>query len=375
MDAIVIGGGPAGAAVGLLLAQQGRSVEIVEKSAAMHDSVCGEFLSREAVLYLQGLGVDLQALGAVRIDGVRLFGRELGGFGLIAESTLGFAAMSLTRRVLDEALLQQAAAAGASVLRGRRVSSLTREDAGWTVQLSDGERRYAADAFLATGKHDLNGYARERGAQNDLVAFKMYFKLALEQQAELAGHVELILFPGGYAGLQPVENGVANLCLLVTRKKLKQCGGDWAQLLEAMQSASAPLARRLDGAEAMLERPLALSAIPYGMLRAHAKDGLWRLGDQAAVIPSFSGDGMSIALHSAHLAAATYLGGGTAEDFQRQLRRELRPAVTVATALSRMMIAHPMLAHGVRVWPQLLHHIASRTRVPARALRALQGEV
>jgi flavin-dependent dehydrogenase len=293
---------------------------------------------------------------------------------LIAECALPFPAMSLTRRVLDEALLTRAAAMGATVLRGRRVESLAYGRDGWTARLSDGEERRAAHAFLATGKQDVNGYTRERGAQNDLVAFKMYFRLTPEQQAELAGYVELILFPGGYAGLQPVESGVANLCLLITREKLRECAGEWTQLLERMQSASEHLTQRLHGAKALLEKPLALSAIPYGMVRAHAEDGLWRLGDQAAVIPSFSGDGMSIALHSAHLAAAAYLGGDTAEDFQQRLRREVRPAVRFATMLSRIMIAQPGLTQMIRLWPPLLGHIASYTRVPTHALLNLRED-
>ena len=84
----------------------------------------------------------------------------------------------------------------------------------------------------------------------------MYFRLAPAQQAELDGHVELILFPDGYAGLQSVEGGVANLSLLVTRTKLKECEGEWVQLLDAMQRASEHLAQRLQGAQAMLEKPL-----------------------------------------------------------------------------------------------------------------------
>jgi menaquinone-9 beta-reductase len=366
-DALIVGGGLAGAATGTLLAQQGRSVEILEKTATPHDTVCGEFLSREAMLYLEALGVDLPALGAVRIHTVRLFAKRL-----IAERPLPFSAMALTRRVLDEALLERASAAGATVLRGRRVEWLVREGAGWAAQLQDGERRYAAHAFLATGKQDMNGHVREPGAQNNLVAFKMYFRLTPAQQAELAGHVELLLFAGGYAGLMPVEGGVANLCLLVTRSQLRRCDNDWPQLLDWIQSHSTPLAQRLQGATPMLERPLALSAIPYGMLREHAADSLWRLGDQAAVIPSFSGDGMSIALHSAHLAVATHLRNGTAEQFQQQLRRELRSGVMVATALSRLMVAHPGLAQMARLWPPLLRYIAMGTRVPARAMLAQQ---
>jgi len=369
-EAMIVGGGLAGAAMGTLLAQRGRTVTILEKSAAMHDTVCGEFLSREAVVYLEQLGIDLRALGAVPIEGVRLFANRL-----IAERRLPFAAMSLTRRVLDEALLARAEEAGAEVLRGRRVESLVRNGDGWTAQLNDGAEYSAAHAFLATGKQDVNGWARGRGSQNDLVAFKMYFRLDAAQQTQLNGQVELILFPGGYAGLQMVEGGVANLCLLVTRAELQKHAGQWERLLCAMQEASEHLAQRLQGASALLERPLALSAIPYGMLREHAEDGLWRLGDQTAVIPSFSGDGMSIALHSAHLAAKIYLNGGTAEEFQLQLRGELRPAVTVATMLSRMMIAQPALAQVARLWPPLLHHVVRQTRVPASALLNFQESV
>ena len=257
---------------------------------------------------------------------------------------------------------------GASVVRGQRVESLVREGSGWTAKLSDGSQRCADHAFLATGKQDVHGHARLRGVQSDLVAFKMYFRLAPAQMAELNEHVELILFPGGYAGLQPVENGVANLCLLVTGEALRRCNGEWTLLLSAIQDASRHLAERLQGAEALREKPLALSAIPYGLLRAHAEDGLWRLGDQAAVIPSFSGDGMSIALHSAHLAAAMYYNRRTADEFQQQLRREVRSGVTFATMLSRILIACPAAAQMTRLWPPLLRHIASRTRVPSQAL-------
>lgn len=367
-DALIAGGGLAGAGLGILLARQGKSVEIIEKSSEMHDSVCGEFLSREAVLYLEELGIDLKRLGAIPIHTVRLFARHL-----LAECALPFPARSLTRRVLDEALLTQAVQMRARVIRGRRVESLVRDEHGWSAKLSGGELRLGKNAFLATGKHEVYGYARGSGVQSNLIAFKIYFRLTPVQQNDLTGCVELILFPGGYAGLQAVEGDRANLCLLVKRAVLRQCGGDWAQLLLRIQCSSEHLAQRLAGAEALLDKPLALSAIPYGMLRRHASDSLWRVGDQAAVIPSFSGDGMSIALHSAHLAAEAYLSGRSAESFQQQLHYELRPAMIRATVLSRLMIAFPALAHIVRLQPSWLGQFAANTRVPEPALLITRG--
>ncbi len=362
-DVLVAGGGLAGAALGIQLARAGRTVEIVEQSAGLHHKVCGEFLSREAVEYLEQLGVPLRALGAVAIHGVRLHGQTT-----IAACELPFPAMSLTRRALDEALLSLAVREGAVVLRGRRVESLERDTDGWRAKLAGGEIHMANAAFLATGKHDLGGYKRPAGRQNDLVAFKMYFRLSQAQTRVLHGWVELFLFPGGYAGLQMVEGGQANLCLLAARRMLERCRRDWLTLLAHMLRSSAPLAERLDAAEPLLVKPLAISSIPYGMLMKDARDGLWRLGDQAAVIPSFSGDGMSIALHSAHLAAEMYVRGGTAAEYARKLQGQLGASVQLATALSGVMVSAPAIAQAVRLWPGLLGRIAARTRVPTAAL-------
>jgi len=306
----------------------------------------------------------------VPIHGVRLAARSL-----IAESALPFVAMSLTRRVLDEALLSRAAQAGAHVLRGDRVESLTRSVSGWTARLSGGGSVCGSTAFLATGKHDVQGRPRLVTKQSELVAFKMYFRLEPLQNSALADHAELVMFPGGYAGLQPVEGGITNLCLLVTRAQLRRCDGRWAALLDYIQTSSGFLAKRLQGALPQLSKPLALSSIPYGLLRPHAEDSLWRLGDQAAVIPSFSGDGMSIALHSANLAASLYLSGHTADFFQHRLYKELHNSINLAAMLSRLMIVAPVLAQTARFWPSLLSDIASRTRIPFEALLTNQSGV
>jgi flavin-dependent dehydrogenase len=137
--------------------------------------------------------------------------------------------------------------------------------------------------------------------------------------------------------LQPVEGGAANLCCLIERGELQRLGGRWEKLLASMLAQSQHLRERLEGAEALLERPLAVSAIPYGMVRERT-DGVWCLGDQAAVIPSFTGDGMSIALHTGLLAAEMYLGGATAGSFQRRVHAQLSRQVRLASGLSRGLV-------------------------------------
>ena len=368
-DVLIAGGGPAGSAAAIVLARAGRNVVLVERESQAQHKVCGEFLSQEALTYLRSLGVDVDGMGAVAIRSVRLACQEGE-----SEAVLPFAAMSLTRRRLDEELLRLAESAGAKVLRGYRVQTIERADNGWCAVIcaaTDGAQSVSASAaFLATGKHDLHGRARPKGKQPDLVAFKMYWRLAPQQAAALEGHVELMLYRGGYAGLQPVEDGAANLCCLVERTELQRLGGRWENLLAAMQQDCALLRERLQGAEPLLEKPLAISAIPYGYVRS-ASAGLGALGDQAAVIPSCTGDGMSIALHSGCLAAAMYLRGETAERFQQQLQSELSTQVALATMLSRGRVWRPsrsVFTAAVRLWPGVLGVVARRTRISNAAI-------
>jgi flavin-dependent dehydrogenase len=366
-QALIIGGGIAGGAAAALLARAGRDVILVERKGGPHDKVCGEFISSEATLYLRELNIDLESLGAVRISTVRLYARDE-----VATARLPFPAFSVSRRALDEAVLGVAAASGAAIRRGRSVRSLHACAQSWTAQLEDGHEVSARDAFLATGKHDLRGWKRPPGRQDDLIAFKLHCRLDAAQTAQLASCVELFVFPGGYAGLELVENDVANLCLVVRRREFAQLDHRWDALVGKLRSDSPPLDRRLCGSDACWERPLAVASIPYGHVHNRG-NGPWRLGDQAAVIPSFAGDGISIALHSARLAADYYLAGKTGAQFQSQLARDVCRQVRWATFLSLLLVRSPgqrVATALARVAPALIGQVARRTRIPGRALLA-----
>jgi len=366
--ALIIGGGPAGASLAVRLARAGRPVVLIEREAGPHDKVCGEFLSFEAAGYLAELGLDATALGAVPITAVDLLHRDL-----TARSDLPFQALSLSRRIMDEALLARAVEVGAQLIRGRRVIRLQRIADRWRAHLNDGETIEATDVFLATGKHDLRGWGRPAGRQSDLIGFKQHWTLSPEQAGRIRGRVELHLFPGGYAGLEPVEDDQANLCLVVRKRALNAAGRSWSSLLESLTTTCPSLSARLKGACPSTEKPLAIAAIPYGYVRARG-DGLWRLGDQAAVIPSLAGEGMSIALHSARLAAEVVLAGGTSETYQRALARDVGRQVARATWLSRALVrdwTQALAIQMVLARPKALSLAAAATRLPQQALLGL----
>jgi len=368
-DCLVIGGGPSGSMLAALLANAGQRVTLLEKEREAHHKVCGEFLSREAVYYLLQAGIDALSLGAQGIDTVRLSSARA-----VATAPLPFQAFSLSRRTLDEALLARAAECGCRTIRGAAVESLTGCGEEWTAQLSDGRTVLAPAVFLATGKHDLRGWARPAGRQNDLIGFKLHWQLSRQQVHRLRRTMDLFLFPGGYGGLSLIENDHANLCLVVRRSALRVYGA-WPQLLAALLAENRHLRALLHGAEPLWPRPLAISPVPYGHL-ADDQGALWRVGDQAAVIPSFTGDGISIALHSAVLAAKMFLDGDCASRFHGVLRAQLRGSMALATLLSRVAVTSAggtAALRAARMSPRIMRSIAAATRIPERSLLGNDG--
>lgn len=371
--ALVLGGGLAGPAAAIWLARAGWTVTLWEKERLPAHKICGEFLSWEAQAWLDALGLDLDALGAVAIDRLRLVTASR-----TAVSALGFTARSVTRRVLDAALLELATAAGVQVERGMAARELLPD--GTVVTATDRVR--PEHLLLATGKHELRGVGRnEAGTLNGQLGFKAYFRLAPAERAALAGHVELILFRGGYAGLQMVERDAANLCFLVGPERWKALGGDFGALLADLSAEVPHLARRLTGSVPLLDRPLAISGVPYGFLhrvrRGSPPEAGWRLGDQAACIPSFTGDGMSLALHSARLATEALLTGAGQAAYAARLARDMSGPVGRATWLQRQFAQESRrdrAAALLTAFPGLLRLGARLTRLAPRAI-ARAGEI
>ena len=368
---LILGGGVAGCAASIALARKGRNVTLIERELSPRHKVCGEFLSGEALEDLRALGIDVATLGAEPIDYVRLAAARRA-----AEAPLPFPAASLTRKALDTALIAEAVAAGVRVERGRSVQSLSRGTANlWQATLDDGTTYEAPTAFLATGKHDMRGHSRPKDPHR-WVAFKMYYRLSAAQTADLAGASELTLYSGGYGGIQPVEDGITNFCCVVQRRYFASAGLRWEGLLAKMQQDCPHLAMRLDGAKPLLDKPITITHIPYGYLRRATEDGLYCIGDQAAVIPSFTGDGISIALHTARRAAAAYLAAEPATVFQPKLRSALLPQMRLAEVAADGLnnaLARAVLPFCLRVWPGAMRVTARLTRVTQPAAVAPQA--
>ncbi|HEX8468527.1 MAG TPA: FAD-dependent monooxygenase [Allosphingosinicella sp.] len=321
--ALIVGGGPAGSAAAIGLAGAGVAAELVERTEGPHDTVCGGFLGWDALAALERLGLDPAALGARPIRRLRLISANRS-----VEVALPRLAAGLSRRTLDEALLAEAERVGASVRRGRTVRAA--DLAKRRIRLDDEEEASGEALVLATGKHELRGGARPIDISTRPLGLRSTLEAGPALAEALDGVIELHLYDGGYAGLLMQEDGRANFCLSASRDRLKDAGG--IQPLVARLAEELPaFGERLGQGEAGAWS--AVSGVPYGWRASETVEGVYRVGDQAAVIASLAGDGIAIALESGVAAAQAIAAGRSSADFQRAWARRARRPIGLAEVL------------------------------------------
>jgi flavin-dependent dehydrogenase len=353
---LVLGAGPAGCAAAITLARGGAEPLLVDREAEAGDALCGGFLSWRTAERLRGLGVDPEALGAHSVEHLLLFGS-----GRPAEIALPNRAFGVSRKALDTALRQQAVAAGAELaidtirqVEGLQVTSRAHE---W----------HAESLFLATGKHDLRGTARPRSAKDPALGLRLRLKPSAGLAKRLANTIELHLFDGGYAGIVLQEDGSANLCLAVRKSLIGGSGANPIELLARLAAGHPHFALRLEPGwrETRVDT---VGSVPYGWSADATEPGVFRLGDQAAVIPSLAGEGIDIALASGIAAAEAWLAGGAdaAPAYQQALHARVRgPLMWAGAAWSlaeRPAITRLGLA-AARVAPSLIERLVEATRL------------
>jgi menaquinone-9 beta-reductase len=356
-DPLIIGGGPAGSAAAIMLARSGAKPLILERQRETGDAICGGFLSWRTLATLEQLGISADAVGGHPVTRVMVSTVDR-----CAEAPLPGGAVGVSRRHLDTLLLKTAEAQGAGVERGITVREV---GPNHLLRLGDGGEIDSETLFLATGKHDLRGISRPKGTTVGL-------RVRLAPHPTLShmvnDRIELHLFAGGYAGLMLQEDGSANLCMAVSKDRLKEAGGDPASLFRAIGSENQSLGARLSYWQAS-DAIDAIAAVPYGWRGGETTHGLFKLGDQAAVIPSLAGEGNGIALASGMAAADKWLRGGpgAAIGFQNDLAKRTARPVNTARLLWRGG-EQPALA-GVAtsilsVLPVLARTLAHMTRIP-----------
>jgi menaquinone-9 beta-reductase len=353
--ALIVGGGPAGSMAAIRLAEAGKRPLLFERTRGAHDIVCGGFLGWDALAMLDRAGIDAFVLGAQTVRQLHLVAGHR-----TALIDLPHEAAGLSRATLDAALLSRAADAGAAIERGVTVRQIDPESR--SVNTGSGESVAAEAIFLATGKHDLRGAPRNLDLRDDIaIGMRVRLDPTTALRRALEQRIELILLNRGYAGLVLQEDGSANLCFTIARSRLDEAGGDRDRLLAALAGEAPVLGERI-GQSNGLGGWASIARVPYGWRTDATRPGLFRLGDQAAVIASLAGDGIAIALASARIAADHYIKHGPegALAFQSHFSRVARRPLWFADRLRSMAESSGLAPAG----------IATLARFPAAARAA-----
>jgi flavin-dependent dehydrogenase len=349
------------------LRAKGHHVTLIEKEKFPRQKLCGEFISPECRAHFDELGVIKEMLAAGGASIAETVFYEIGGRGVaVPSSWFGHAgrALSLSRARMDQILLRRAESAGTRVLEGTVITGVQADGGRVTAvktKTGTGENgEITADVFVdATGRHRVLSRSIEKkggtsgpSASQKLVGLKVHLLGASVPR----DRSEIYSFPGGYAGLSPIEDGLANLCMLVTGPTAKRFGHD--RLIPDLVKQNRRAMETLPAAEPATEW-LAVAVDRFGTKEPRAADNLFAVGDSAAFIDPFTGSGMLMALEGAKALAEAFASRTTdqiaavyaasaADLFSRRLRvsSALRRAAfspVTATATVRLLAASSAL--------------------------------
>jgi geranylgeranyl reductase family protein len=367
-DVLVVGAGPAGSIAALTLARAGARVRVIDRARFPRDKLCGDTVNPGslAVLDRAGLGADIRARG-IPVHGMMVTGPN--GARVVADYPPGIAGVALTRRVLDQVLIDAAIAGGAQFDDGVGVLRPVVADdgavTGVTVRSGGAEYDLRARVVIAA-----DGRASRLGSLLGLSAFgrqprRWAFGAYYEGVGSLSARGEMHVRAGEYIGVAPLANGVANVC--VVRELQRESGVD---TLERALAADLLLRGRFAHARRVSEvtvlGPLAVEA------HAAGRSGLLLAGDAAGFVDPMTGDGLRFALRGGVLAAEHALHEMETGVAQHALlatarRREFAGKWRVNRAL-RTLVGSPagvVCAARLAAWWDL----------PVRSLVALAGDV
>lgn len=302
----IVGGGLTGLSLAVALRKHGAPVIVHEAGDYPRHRVCGEFVSGVSDETLEALGI-----ADAFSDSVPLASHSWHHLSAcLYEGTLPVPARGLTRYELDERLRGLVVSSGGQVVTRSRLSSDPREGTVWCTGRKPGPGAW--------------------------IGLKCHFS-----GLPLATDLEMHIGANGYLGLARIGPDAVNACGLFRLSR----GITGPDLLERYAEAGGlhSLAGRMRAAEAREASRSAVAGFRLGWQRSPG-DRLC-LGDACAMIPPFTGNGMSMAFESAALAAPILAGYSAGEKDWDRAAGEIAKLAKAAFS-SRMIFArmlHPFL--------------------------------
>ena len=369
LDALVIGGGPGGAAASFWLAEAGHDVAFVERKTFPREKTCGDGLTPRAVHQLQEMGLEpaIVAAGHHRYDGLRAIAH-----GITLELTwpehpvfpsYGYV---VRRRDLDRIVADRAVASGATLHQGTEAVAPIIEGGlvrGAVVKdkASGVERELRARyVVVADGANSRFGRAlgasRHRGFPQGM-AIRGYFESPMHDDPWIESALDVRDRNGnslpGYGWIFPVGDGTINvgIGLLSTFRDWKSV--NTSHLMDEF-SHTAPEYWGISPATST--GPPTGGRLPMGGSVTPNVGPTWVLvGDAAGTINPFNGEGIDYAYETGRMAAdlvseALRTGDGMAlQRYPQLLADEYGLYFKVARVFAKVIGNPPLLNELTRV--------------------------
>ncbi|WP_266365670.1 NAD(P)/FAD-dependent oxidoreductase [Tellurirhabdus rosea] len=368
MDVLIIGGGLAGLVSALELARKGFRITLIEKKTYPFHKVCGEYVSNEVRPYLESLGVDLRALGALVIERFRFTSPS----GRMLETRLDLGGFGVSRYTLDYALYQLAEDAGVQFVLGKQVDRVDFDGNQFTAELADGQRLAARLVIGAFGKRSRLDKQLGRAFMekpSPYVGVKYHIRQGPTHRGFPTDIIALHNFQDGYCGMSAIEEGKYCFCYLTTRENVRQYGSIPA-MEHALMYQNPHLKAVFETFEFVFDKPEVINEISFAPKRA-VEDHILMAGDSAGLITPLCGNGMAMAIHGAKLVSdvsaeflqnrisRSQLEARYEQEWQRQFARRLWVGRTVQKLFGAPRLSE--LAISVFGFKPLLHGVMRQT--------------
>ncbi len=392
---MVVGAGPAGASLALLLAQAGLQVTLVEAKRDSSRRFRGEALMPHGLAALEAMGLWplTRTIPQRPLAGWRFLvhGRELFQLPEPLETGAEQGCTLISQPALLEHLLARLERMPTITLRrGQRVEALHwQEERVCGVRLADGTDLPADLVVAADGRssrlRQLAHLPLEReGSPFDL----LWYRLDPEGPSPLAGLFTTLVGPAGlFSAFDAVEGGVQiGWVRSLQEHRVLERAEDWLEHLSQQSPADLATWWRRHAKAASAATPL---RVDVGHARQWWRPGLLLLGDAAHPMSPVRAQGINLALRDAWVAARQLVpllargsgaGHGNRSDLDaalQQIERLRRPEVTILQRLQaaetdrgKLLLHQPLLRHLLAApFPWLGGAVARRWRHDQKLLR------